>query len=70
MRRVRLWRQAQSRTLLLFEGSGSGGYRAAQSTAIKGGWGSVALAPLTRDGKAALITTDADAGSVTIFWPD
>lgn len=59
---------AQSRTLALFE-RGAGGSWQTQSVPIKGGWGSVALAQLTRDGRTALITADADAGSVTIYWP-
>jgi hypothetical protein len=59
---------AQSRTLMLFERADSGTYQP-QSIPIKGGWGSVALAPLTRDGRVALITADSDAGTVTIFWP-
>lgn len=60
---------AQSRTLRLFERTASGGH-GSQSLPIAGGWGSVALAPLTRDGRVALITADADAGTVTIFWPE
>jgi hypothetical protein len=57
---------AQGRTLMLFEHTGTGSWQS-QSIPIKGGWGSVALAPLTRDGRTALITADADAGTVTIL---
>jgi hypothetical protein len=60
---------AESRTLLLFLRAASNAYRS-QSVPIKGGWGSVTLAPITRDGRTALITADAEAGTVTIFWPE
>lgn len=60
---------AQSRTLVLFERSGAGAWQS-QIVPIKGGWGSVALAPLTRDSRTAVVTADADAGTVTILWPE
>jgi FG-GAP-like repeat len=59
---------AESRTLMLYERA-AGEYRG-QSVPIKGGWGSATLAPLTRAGRTAIITADADAGSITILWPE
>jgi hypothetical protein len=62
---------AQSKTLLLFEHrrGGSGEY-ALTSVSIAGGWGGIALAPLARDGRSALVTADADRGTITILSPE
>jgi hypothetical protein len=37
---------------------------------IAGGWGSVAIAHLTADPRNAILTANADAGSITIYFPD
>jgi len=37
---------------------------------IAGGWGSVAIARLTGDPRNAIIAANADAGSITIYFPD
>lgn len=37
---------------------------------IAGGWGSVAVAPLTANVRSAIITANHDAGSITIYFPD
>lgn len=60
---------AQSRNLLLYQRSASGGY---ESTLVpfKGGWGSVALARLTKGDSAELIAANADDGSITIYFPE
>ena len=60
---------AQSRTLRLYQPAASGQY-SASSIAIAGGWGSVAIARLTADPRSALITANADAGSITIYFPE
>jgi hypothetical protein len=60
---------AQSRNLMLFE-PGTGGHYDAMPIPFKGGWGSVALARLTKDGRAELITTDHDDGSITIYFTE
>jgi hypothetical protein len=60
---------AQSRTLVLFERTARGAYQS-KSIPIKGGWGAIALSPVTRDGRSAVITADADAGTITILTPD
>jgi hypothetical protein len=60
---------AQSRTLVLFERTARGAYQS-KSIPIKGGWGAIALSPVTRDGRSAVITADADAGTITILTPN
>ncbi len=60
---------AESRNLLLFERAASGQF-VSSSIPIKGGWGSVALARLTKDPCGELITADADAGTITIYFPN
>jgi hypothetical protein len=57
---------AQSNTLLLFERHGSAAY-VSTSIPIAGGWGGIALGPLTRDGRSALVTADANRGTITIL---
>jgi len=37
---------------------------------IKGGWGSVAVARLTSDRRAELITANPDDGTITIYFPN
>ena len=53
---------AESKTLMLYE-RGADGRFTSSSIPIRGGWGSVAIAPLTRDQRGAIITANADAGS-------
>jgi hypothetical protein len=60
---------AQSNTLLLFERRAGSEY-ASTSIPIAGGWGGIALGPLTRDGGSALVTADADRGTITILSPE
>lgn len=59
---------AESRTLLLYQPDASGHYTAA-SLPIPGGWGSVAMARLTSDPRSAIITANADAGTITVLLP-
>jgi hypothetical protein len=42
----------------------------ATTVPISGGWGSVAVARLTAEARSAIITANADAGSITIYFPD
>jgi hypothetical protein len=60
---------AQSKTLLLFDRQGKAGY-VSSSIPIAGGWGGIALGALTRDGRPALVTADADRGTITILSPE
>jgi hypothetical protein len=59
---------AESRTLLLYEAEPAGQYTAS-SVPIPGGWGSVAMDRLNADPRAAILTADSDAGTITIFFP-
>ena len=58
---------AESKTLMLYE-RGADGRFTSSSMPIPGGWGSVAIARLTADPRAAIITANADAGSITICF--
>jgi hypothetical protein len=60
---------AGSRNLMLFE-RGHDQKIAVSSIPSRGGWGGVAVARLTNDRRAAIITADADAGAVTIYFMD
>ena len=60
---------AESRTLRLYQPAANGQY-AASSMPIAGGWGSVAIARLTAGPQSALITANADAGTITIYFPE
>jgi hypothetical protein len=60
---------AESKTLLLYE-LGADGKFAASSMPVSGGWGSVAIARLTSDRRAAVITANTDEGSITIYFPN
>lgn len=60
---------AQSRSLMIYT-LGADGYFQAASVAAKGGWGSVTLAQLTRDGRSALIAANNDDGTITIYFPE
>jgi hypothetical protein len=60
---------AESRTLRLYQPAANGQYTAS-SMPIAGGWGSVAIARLTAGPRSALITANADAGSITIYFQE
>jgi hypothetical protein len=60
---------AESRTLRIYHRDGAGKF-IGTSLPIAGGWGSVAVARLTADRRGAIITANADAGSITIYSPD
>jgi len=60
---------AQSRNVQLFERGGDGRFTRT-SMPIKGGWGSVAVARLTSDRRAELITANPDDGTITIYFPN
>ena len=60
---------AESKTLMLYEPDAAGKFTAS-SIPIPGGWGSVAIARLTADPRADIITANADAGSITIYFPN
>jgi hypothetical protein len=60
---------ASSRNLTLFE-RGRDQKIAVSSIPSRGGWGGVAVARLTSDRRAAIITADGDAGTVTIYFLD
>lgn len=60
---------AESHTLRLYQ-QGANGQFTATSMPIAGGWGSVAIARLTADPRSAIITANADAGTITIYFPE
>lgn len=60
---------AESRNLMLFELDASGGFKV-NTIPYKGGWGSVAFARLTRDGRGELISANNEDGSITIYFPE
>jgi hypothetical protein len=60
---------AESRTLRLYQAAANGQY-SSSSMPIAGGWGSVAIARLTTDPRSAIITANADAGTITIYIPE
>jgi hypothetical protein len=59
---------AQSRTLRLYQRAAGGNF-ITTSLPIPGGWGGVTVARLTSDPRCAIITANADAGSITIYFP-
>ena len=59
---------AESRTLHIYQQSREGTFNTT-NLPIAGGWGSVAVARLTSDSRSAIITANADAGSITIYFP-
>jgi FG-GAP-like repeat len=59
---------AESRSLSVFE-RGRDGKIVMSSVPSRGGWGGVAVARLTGDRRAQIITADNDAGTVTIYFP-
>lgn len=60
---------AESRTLRIYRLLGGGKFTST-SLPIAGGWGSVAMARLTSDPRCAVIVANANAGSITIFFPN
>ncbi|KAA6458000.1 VCBS repeat-containing protein [Acidobacteria bacterium AB60] len=60
---------AESRTLRLYQPDASGRFTAS-SMPIAGSWGSVAIARLTASPRSALLTANADAGTITIYFPE
>jgi hypothetical protein len=60
---------AESRTMLIYRRAKAGNF-VATTMPIAGGWGSVAVAPLTADARSAIITANHDAGSITIYFQD
>ncbi|MGA8161755.1 MAG: VCBS repeat-containing protein [Acidobacteriaceae bacterium] len=59
---------AESHTLMLYDRAANGSFTAS-SMPIAGGWGSVAIARLTSDPRAALLTANADDATITIDFP-
>ena len=60
---------AESKTLKLYE-RGPDGRFTTSSIPISGGWGSVAIARLTGDPRSAIITANADDGTITVYFPN
>ena len=58
---------AQSRTLRLYQRSATGQFNFT-NLPMAGGWGSVAVARLTSDLRSAIITANAEANSITIYF--
>jgi len=54
---------------MLLERSDTGRLEAS-SVPSKGGWGSVAIARLTKDKSAELITANNEDGTITIYFPN
>lgn len=59
---------AESKTLMLYDRSVNGSFTASSMT-IAGGWGSVAIARLTDDPRAALLTANNDDATITLYIP-
>jgi len=59
---------AESRTLLLYR-QGAVGHFTSRSLPVAGGWGSVTMARLTSDPRCEIITANADADTITIYFP-
>jgi hypothetical protein len=55
--------------MLIYHRGAAGKFTSA-TRSIAGGWGSVAIARLTADPRSAILTANADAGSITIYFPD
>jgi hypothetical protein len=60
---------AESRTMRVYKRGATGKFTST-TMPIAGGWGSVAISRLTDDPRSSIITTNADAGSITIHIPD
>ena len=60
---------AESRALMLFVPDAKGRFTAFPIPA-KGGWGAIAIAKLTNDGRAEIITADNGDGTITIYFPE
>ena len=59
----------ESRNVMLFPRTRAGRFDAT-SVPSKGGWGSVAVAQLTKDKSAELITANNEDGTITIYFPN
>lgn len=59
---------AESRTLRIYQRRDDGSFTS-RNMPIAGGWGSVTMAPLTHDARRAIITANADAGTITVYFP-
>lgn len=59
---------AESKTLMLYDHSANGTFTAS-SMPIDGGWGSLAIARLTDDRRADLITANNDNATITLYFP-
>jgi hypothetical protein len=59
---------AESKTLRLYQRGADGAFTSF-SIPIPGGWGSVAIARLTDDPRAEIMTANADDGTITIYFP-
>jgi hypothetical protein len=60
---------AESRTMLIYR-QGSDKKFISMTVPIPGGWGSIHVARLTADPRSAILTANADGGSITIFYPN
>jgi hypothetical protein len=60
---------AESQTMLIYHRGVTGRFTST-TLPIAGGWGSVAIARLTADPRNAILKANADAGSITIYFPD
>ena len=60
---------AESRAMLIYHQDAAGKF-ISRAVPIAGGWGSIAIARLTADPRSAILTANADAGSITIYFPN
>jgi hypothetical protein len=60
---------AESRTMLIAHRDPAGKF-ISTTMPIAGGWGSVSIARLTTDPRSAILTANADGGSITIYFPE
>jgi len=60
---------AESRTLRLYQVRANGRFES-RNLQSAGGWGSVTIERLTSGSRSAIITADADAGTITIYFPN
>ncbi len=60
---------AESKELMLFMPDTQGRFKSFPIPA-KGGWGGIAIAKLTNDGRSEIITADNDDGTITIYFPE
>ena len=60
---------AESKELLIFDRKSDGHFERS-SIPSKGGWGAVAIADLTKDGRGEIITADNGSSSIAIYFPE